>query len=124
MRMSDLVGADVVGPAGERVAVVTDVRLVADGPPRGLTGNATWRVAGLVLSTRHTGSMLGYDRRTGSGRSWSVRWSGGCTGARGTRTGRMSPRSGEEEHRVVLDVKLADLPRCCDGRAAETVGPR
>jgi len=109
--MSDLVGAEVVGPAGERVAVVTDVRLVADGPPRGLTGNATWRVAGLVLSSRHTGSMLGYDRRTRIGPKLVgalVRWL--HEGARYADWAHVTAVR-EEEHRVVLDVKLADLPR-------------
>jgi hypothetical protein len=70
MRASDLLGATVVGPDGEPVGVVTDLRCVQDGPLRGAM--AAPRLDALVVSHRHTGSLLGYDRRGQQG-PWLVR---------------------------------------------------
>jgi sporulation protein YlmC with PRC-barrel domain len=70
MRASDLVGADVLDRDGTPVGVVTDLRCVQDGPLRGAM--ATPRVAALLVSHRHTGSLLGYDRRAQQG-PWLIR---------------------------------------------------
>ena len=76
MRLSDLLGADVLDADGTPVGRVTDVRMTQDGPVLGTWG-AAFRVTGLVVSPRHTGSYLGYDRRTVRG-PWlvakAVRW--------------------------------------------------
>jgi len=61
MRVSDLLGKDVIDAQGNRLGVVTDLRCVQDGPLRGL--NASLRIDGLLVSRRHTGALLGYDRR-------------------------------------------------------------
>ena len=111
MRMSDLIGSEVLGPDGRPMAVVTDVRLVADGPPRGLAGNATLRVRGLVLSRHHTGSMLGYDRRGGIGPKLvaaAVRWLHREARFAGwEHVAAVEP----EQRQVRLDAELGDLPR-------------
>lgn len=69
MRASDLIGRDVLGPDGEPVGVITDLRCVQDGPLRGT--NAALRVDALLVSRHHTGSQLGYDRRKQG--PWGVR---------------------------------------------------
>lgn len=70
MRASDLLGAPVLDRDGEPVGTVTDLRCVQDGPLRGAM--AAPRVAQLLVSHRHTGSLLGYDRREQQG-PWLVR---------------------------------------------------
>jgi hypothetical protein len=70
MRASDLLGASVVDRDGAPVGTVTDLRCVQDGPLRGAM--AAPRVAALLVSHRHTGSLLGYDRREQQG-PWLVR---------------------------------------------------
>jgi sporulation protein YlmC with PRC-barrel domain len=75
MRASDLIGRPVVGPTGQRLGVVTDLRCVQDGPVRG--SMAAPRVHQVIVSRRRTGSMLGYNRREQQG-PWLiqllVRW--------------------------------------------------
>jgi sporulation protein YlmC with PRC-barrel domain len=61
MRASDLIGREVTSADGRGVGVITDIRCVQDGPLRGT--NAALRIDGLLVSRRHTGSILGYDRR-------------------------------------------------------------
>jgi hypothetical protein len=108
MRVGELIGAEVSGPHGRPSAVVTDVRLIADGPPRGLTGAAALRLDGLVLSRHHVGSLLGYDRRSGIG-PWLVaviiKWL-----HREMRYAEWTHIAKIERHRVYLDVEPADLP--------------
>jgi hypothetical protein len=70
MKASDLIGLDVLDRGGRHLGVVTDLRCVQDGPRRG--SMAAPRVDALLLSRRHTGSMLGYDRRDQQG-PWLVR---------------------------------------------------
>jgi hypothetical protein len=70
VRASDLLGAPVVDGDGAAVGVVTDLRCVQDGPLRG--SMAAPRVDALIISRRHTGSLLGYDRREQQG-PWLVR---------------------------------------------------
>ncbi|MEP6598513.1 MAG: PRC-barrel domain-containing protein [Actinomycetota bacterium] len=70
MRASDLIGLDVYDAAGKNLGVVTDLRCVQDGPLRG--SMQAPRVAELIVSRRHTGSLLGYDRRSQQG-PWLIR---------------------------------------------------
>jgi hypothetical protein len=62
MRLSDLLGAEVVDQAGRSAGRVHDVRLVQDGPPMGGFG-AALRVDGLIVGRRAVGARLGYERR-------------------------------------------------------------
>ena len=70
MRASDIIGRDVVDRDGHKLGVVTDLRCVQDGPVRGAL--AAPRVTAAIVSAHHTGSLLGYDRRTEQG-PWLVR---------------------------------------------------
>jgi sporulation protein YlmC with PRC-barrel domain len=70
MRASDLIGLDVVDADGATLGVVTDLRCIQDGPLRGAMQAP--RVSALVISRRHTGSLLGYDRRAQQG-PWLLR---------------------------------------------------
>jgi hypothetical protein len=70
MRASDLIGQDVYDAADTRIGVITDLRCVQDGPLRG--SMQVPRVAALIVSTRHTGSLLGYDRSDQQG-PWLIR---------------------------------------------------
>jgi hypothetical protein len=70
MRASDLIGQDVFDAAAKHIGVVTDLRCVQDGPLRG--SMQAPRIAALIISTRHTGSLLGYDRRGQQG-PWLIR---------------------------------------------------
>jgi sporulation protein YlmC with PRC-barrel domain len=59
-RLGELLGAPVVGADGASLGHVNDVRL---GPAPGVTGvRAPLRTEGLIVSDRHAGSLLGYDR--------------------------------------------------------------
>ena len=71
MRASELVGKPVQGIDGTHRGRVSDVRLVQDGPLIGTWG-AAFRVAGLVVTPRRAGSMLGYERSTLRG-PWLVK---------------------------------------------------
>ena len=70
MRASDLIGLPVLDSAHQRLGVVVDLRCVQDGPLRGATQAP--RIAALIVSRRHTGSLLGYDRRHKQG-PWLIR---------------------------------------------------
>jgi hypothetical protein len=61
MKLSDILGADVVAADGEHLGNVTDVRLERSGPLVGTFG-ASYRIDGLVVSRARAGSYLGYDR--------------------------------------------------------------
>lgn len=60
MRASELLSLPVVGPSGEQLGTVIDVRLVQDGPLLG--GYAALRIEGLVVGRHRVSSRLGYDR--------------------------------------------------------------
>jgi hypothetical protein len=69
-RLSDLLGARVTTLEGREIGHINDVRLA---PGQSIHGvRAELLVAGLVISDRHAGSMLGYDRRPDQG-PWLVR---------------------------------------------------
>src|SRR5215218_2242776 len=61
MRLSDLLGAEVVDGTGGSAGRVHDVRLVQDGPVVGGFG-AALRLDGLLVGRRAVGARLGYDR--------------------------------------------------------------
>ena len=61
MRLTDLLGARVEGRDGRPVGVVTDVRLVQDGPLLGEFG-AAFRVHGLVIGRTTIGAHMGFER--------------------------------------------------------------
>jgi hypothetical protein len=69
-RISDLLGARVITLDGHEIGHINDVRLAPGQTIRGV--RAELLVAGLVISDRHAGSMLGYDRRSDQG-PWLVR---------------------------------------------------
>jgi sporulation protein YlmC with PRC-barrel domain len=69
-RLSDLLGARVITTEGRDIGHVNDVRLAPDQAVRGM--RAELFVEGLVISDRHAGSMLGYDRRAEQA-PWLVR---------------------------------------------------
>ena len=69
-RVSALMGCRVVTANGQVVGVVKDVRLAPTRVVSGLSAELT--VIGLVVSKRHTGALLGYDRRQSQG-PWMVR---------------------------------------------------
>ena len=62
MRLTELLGAEVVDQAGRLAGRVHDVRLVQDGPLVGGFG-ASLRLDGLVVGRRAVGARLGFDRR-------------------------------------------------------------
>jgi sporulation protein YlmC with PRC-barrel domain len=62
MRLTDLLGAEVVDRAGRSAGRVHDVRLVQDGPVVGGFG-AALRLDGLIVGRRAIGARLGYERR-------------------------------------------------------------
>ena len=62
MRLTELLGAEVVDQAGQLAGRVHDVRLVQDGPLIGGFG-ASLRLDGLIVGRRAVGARLGYDRR-------------------------------------------------------------
>ena len=71
MRLTDLLGAEVVDEAGRSAGRVHDVRLIQDGPVIGGFG-ASLRVAGLLVGRRAVGVRLGYERRRMNG-PWLVK---------------------------------------------------
>jgi sporulation protein YlmC with PRC-barrel domain len=70
MRVSDLIGQTVHDADGRDLGVVIDLRCVQDGPLRGAMQAP--RIAALIVSGRHTGSLLGYERRAQQG-PWLIR---------------------------------------------------
>jgi hypothetical protein len=61
VRLSDLLGSEVVATDGRKFGQVEDVRLVQDGPLL-LPFGAALRVDRLVVGTRRVGTRLGYNR--------------------------------------------------------------
>jgi sporulation protein YlmC with PRC-barrel domain len=72
MRLSELLGVDVVDADGERVGHVADVRLRRDGPVLEGFGPA-YALAGLQVAHRRTGNLFGYERLDAGGPA-VVRW--------------------------------------------------
>ena len=62
MRLTELLGAEVVDQAGQSAGHVHDVRLVQDGPLIGGFG-ASLRLDGLIVGRRAVGARLGSERR-------------------------------------------------------------
>ncbi|MEU6786466.1 hypothetical protein ABZ912_45350 [Nonomuraea angiospora] len=72
MRLSDLLARPVRDSSGRDVGQVADVRLVQDGPLLRQVHHA-FRVAGLIVVTRHTGRLFGYERGPAIKGPWLVR---------------------------------------------------
>ncbi|MBB5782718.1 PRC-barrel domain containing protein [Nonomuraea jabiensis] len=72
MRLSDLLARPVRDSSGQAVGQVADVRLVQDGPLLRQVHHA-FRVAGLIVVTRHTGRLFGYERGPAIKGPWLVR---------------------------------------------------
>ena len=71
MRMSDLLGAEVLDVEGTRIDRVYDVRLVQDGPPIGPFG-AGLRLRALLIGPTAIGARLGFERNDVRG-PWPLR---------------------------------------------------
>jgi hypothetical protein len=71
MRLSEILGCEVVDERGEPAGKVRDVRLVQDGPPIGQFG-ARLRVSGLVVGGWGLGDRFGYHRSAMKG-PWLVK---------------------------------------------------
>lgn len=103
MRGSDLMGLPVVGPGGQPLGMVLDVRLVQDGPLLG--GFAALRIQGFVVGHRRLAARLGYDRFDAQG-PWLVAWLVGWV----TRDTRYLPWEDAELADAVVRSRLVDLP--------------
>jgi hypothetical protein len=62
VRLTDLLDAEVLDREDRKIGVVTDVRLVQDGPLIGEIG-AAFRVHGLVIGRTSIGAHMGFERR-------------------------------------------------------------
>jgi hypothetical protein len=105
MKVSDLIGLDVVDRSGRALGRVLELRCVLDGPPRGSL--ATPRIDALITTRRHTGFLLGYDRPQQRG-PWLVR----AISTRLHRHRKIIPWSAVAgyEGRITLRVDAANLP--------------
>lgn len=61
MRLSEILGCEVVDERGRSAGKVHDVRMVQDGPPIGQFG-ARLRLSGLMVGRWALGARFGYDR--------------------------------------------------------------
>jgi hypothetical protein len=61
MRLTDLLASKVLDADGLEAGVVTDVRLVQDGPTQGEFG-AAFRAHGLVVGRSSIGAHMGFER--------------------------------------------------------------
>jgi hypothetical protein len=61
MRLSEILGCEVVDEGGRSAGKVHDVRMVQDGPPIGQFG-ARLRLSGLIVGRHALGARFGYDR--------------------------------------------------------------
>jgi sporulation protein YlmC with PRC-barrel domain len=111
MRLSELLGLDVFDRTGVSVGSVIDVRLVQDGPPQAL-GQARLRVAGLVVSPRHSGRLLGYERTPKEG-PWLIRQLVTAY-HRGARYVPWEWVEGYDAHSARLDRPATELPELGD----------
>ena len=108
MRLSDLLGAEVVDEAGGSAGRVHDVRLVQDGPLVGGFG-AALRLDGLIVGRRAVGARLGYERGKMKG-PLPVRLVAGWLhhDGRYVEWGRVRAI---EPNRIVISGTVEDLPR-------------
>jgi hypothetical protein len=113
VRLTDLLGAEVVDRTGRSAGRVHDVRLVQDGPMLGRFG-AGLRVEGLVVGRRAIGTRLGYERGEMRG-PLPVK----LVAAWLRRDGRYVPWDRVEavaEHRIHISGSVGDLPRPAEPR--------
>jgi PRC-barrel domain len=109
MRLSELLGCEVVDQQGRSAGKVHDVRLVQDGPPIGQFG-ARFRVEGLITGRRALGARFGYDRTAMKGPWLLATLVGGLH-----RTGRYVPWSqvhsiDPAHQRITITGSADDLP--------------
>jgi hypothetical protein len=107
MRLSELLGAEVVDQTGRLAGRVHDVRLVQDGPLVGGFG-AGLRVDGLLVGGRALGARLGYERRKMQG-PWPVKLLFGWLYHDG-RYASWDRVVGIENERIVISGSARDLP--------------
>jgi sporulation protein YlmC with PRC-barrel domain len=107
MRLSELLGAEVVDQTGGSAGHVHDVRLVQDGPLIGGFG-ASLRVDGLIVGRRSIGARLGYERGQVRG-PLPVRLLAGWLYHGGHYVHWDRVRA-IEPHRIVISGSVADLP--------------
>jgi hypothetical protein len=108
MRLSELLGAEVVDQAGGSAGHVHDVRLVQDGPVIGGFG-ASLRVDGLIVARRSIGARLGYERGQVRG-PLPVKLLAGWLYHGGHYVHWDRVRA-IEPHRIVISGSVGDLPR-------------
>jgi|GraSoiStandDraft_1057264.scaffolds.fasta_scaffold362140_2 sporulation protein YlmC with PRC-barrel domain len=107
MRLSDLLGAEVVDEHGRSGGGVRDVRLVQDGPMVGTFG-AALRVDGLIVGGRAIGARFGYQRREMKGPLLVKLLAGWLY--RGSRYVRWDRVRAIEQDRIVISGSVDDLP--------------
>ena|SRR3954471_15135199 len=111
MRAHELIGQDVLDRDGHKVGIITDLRCIQDGPLRGTM--ALPRIDSLLVSRRHVGALLGYDRREQQG-PWLIR----AIVRRLHRRLVLVPWSTVADHSgpVTLAARQADLTSYADGK--------
>jgi hypothetical protein len=107
MRLSELLGSEVLDEQGRSAGRVRDVRLERDGPPAGGAG-ARFRLAGLIVGRHAVGVRLGYVRGEVQG-PWLVKalTESLHRGGRYVDWGRV--RS-VQPHRILISGSVGDLP--------------
>jgi hypothetical protein len=107
MRLSELLGAEVLDVKGRVVGKVHDARFVRDGPEQGLFGPA-YRLQAIIVGSASIGVRLGYDRSRMKGPlplKALFRWiHGGAKFVEWSRIGSMEPRV------IRLNAAREDLP--------------
>jgi PRC-barrel domain len=107
MRLSELLGCDVVDERGRSAGKVHDVRIVQDGPPIGRFG-ARLRLDGLIAGRWALGARFGYDRGAMKG-PWLLKR---VIGSIGRYIDWERVRSIDPAHeRIEISGSVEDLPR-------------
>ena len=108
MRLSELLGAEVVDEHGRAVGKVHDVRLEQDGT--GLEGfGPSWRVEGLIVARRALGARFGFGRGGVKG-PWLLKVVFGALGHDGRYVAWDRIRS-IQPRQIRITGTAADLPR-------------
>jgi hypothetical protein len=109
MRLSEILGCEVVDERGEPAGNVRDVRLVQDGPPIGQFG-ARLRVSGLVVGGWGLGERFGYHRSAMKG-PWLLKALAWVLHRGGGFVDWSQVRSVDPEHaRITISGSARDLP--------------
>ena len=109
MRLSELLGCEVVDERGRSAGRVHDVRMVQDGPPIGRFG-ARLRLDGLIVGRWALGARFGYDRGAMKG-PWVLKRVVGSIGRGGRYLDWERVRSIDPAHeRIEISGSVEDLP--------------